>query len=647
MTKKNAVYSICLLFVFMAFSGCEGMATLFHGVKPEDPYNNNNNPGGNGGIETPAAPSLPTVFAADSIITVSWAAVAGATAYEVWVETSNNSAAATKCGGDITAGLSAVISSLNNGTTYYVWIKAKNSAGTSGFSPVASATPVAASTVPQTPSVPSLAIGNAQIAVSWAAVEGATAYEVWAGTSNNSAAATKCGGDITAGLSTTINSLTNGTTYYVWVKAKNSVGTSGFSPIASGTPSASAAVPAAPPAAPTIVAGLSQLSVSWAAVDGATAYEVWAGTSNNSATATKRGGDITAGLSAVIGSLNNGTTYYVWVKAKNSMGTSGFSPVASGIPVLAAGLYKTTLSTTTKIGNQNLASSLDYISTYAISGDNYFIVLGANESASNISLSYSGFAVGITLMSNGAEQIVSLNADFTSLFIVNNGVSLILENNITLQGRSTYANSLVKVNTGGTLKMYDGAKICGNNVYSNSPYGGGGGVYVSGGTFTMSGGEISGNTATASTSQNSSYGGGVYISGGTFTMSGGKISENTASSSSSSASYSYGGGVYVNGGTFTMSGGEIGGNTASSSSSSTSYSYGGGVYIGSGTFTKSTGCIIYGSNVSATLKNTASSGFYWDGHAVYISTGSRKRNTTAGVGVPMNSSIGGATGGWE
>jgi formylglycine-generating enzyme required for sulfatase activity len=36
-----------------------------------------------------------------------------------------------------------IISSLTNGTTYYVWIKAKNSAGTSGFSPMASGTPFA------------------------------------------------------------------------------------------------------------------------------------------------------------------------------------------------------------------------------------------------------------------------------------------------------------------------------------------------------------------------------------------------------------------------------------------------------------------------------------------------------------------------
>ncbi|GHV76874.1 hypothetical protein AGMMS49942_16950 [Spirochaetia bacterium] len=73
----------------------------------------------------------------------------------------------------------------------------------------------------------------------------------------------------------------------------------------------------------------------------------------------------------------------------------------------------------------------------------------------------------------------------------------------------------------------------------------GGGVFVVDGTFTMKGGEISGNTATG--------GGGVGIAGGTFTMSGGEISGNTATG---------GGGVGIEGGTFTKTGGTISGNTA-------------------------------------------------------------------------------------
>jgi hypothetical protein len=303
----------------------------------------------------PQVPGKPLLAAGDIQITVSWTAVAGAVSYEVWVGESDNTATAAKYGVDITNGLSVSIGSLSNGTTYYVWVKAKNSVGTSGFSLSASATPLAATTAPQAPGRPLLAAGDTQITVSWVAVEGAASYEVWAGTSSNSTQATKRGGDV-SGLSVTIDSLANGTTYYVWAKAKNSAGTSGFSLSASATPLAATTAPQAPDR-PLLAAGDTQITASWIVVDGATSYEVWIGESDNTTAVAKYGADITDGLSATIGSLSNGTTYYVWVKAKNSAGTSGFSlsesatplaattaPQAPGRPLLAAGDTQITVS---------------------------------------------------------------------------------------------------------------------------------------------------------------------------------------------------------------------------------------------------------------------------------------------------------------
>jgi len=98
---------------------------------------------------------------------------------------------------------------------------------------------VSSGTTPSAPSAPGLMAGNAQIQVSWTAVSGATAYEVWYGSSSSSGSAVKFGNDV-AGAGTTITSLANGTTYYVWLKTKNGVGTSGFSPSSSATPQAPA-----------------------------------------------------------------------------------------------------------------------------------------------------------------------------------------------------------------------------------------------------------------------------------------------------------------------------------------------------------------------------------------------------------------------
>ena len=111
------------------------------------------------------------------------------------------------------------------------------------------------------------------------------------------------------------------------------------------------------------------------------------------------------------------------------------------------------------------------------------------------------------------------------------------------------------IDVDGSLTLNDsgtGGTITGGN--SNQ----GGGVGV-GGSFTMNGGAISGNTS-------GDLGGGVYVCGGTFTMNGGTITSNTARK---------GGGVYLTNlsssseSTFTMNGGTISGNTAT---------IGGGVY---------------------------------------------------------------------
>lgn len=81
------------------------------------------------------------------------------------------------------------------------------------------------------------------------------------------------------------------------------------------------------------------------------------------------------------------------------------------------------------------------------------------------------------------------------------------------------------------------------------------GIYVNS-SFTMYGGEISGNTVDAPSASDKEYGGGVYVSDGcSFTMNGGKITSNTAGV--------YGGGVYLSRkSNFTMNGGSITGNRA-------------------------------------------------------------------------------------
>jgi uncharacterized repeat protein (TIGR02543 family) len=336
----------------------------------------------------------------------------------------------------------------------------------------------------------------------------------------------------------------------------------------------------------------------------------------------------------------NGYTFEGWYTETNGNG----SQFTASTTVTAD---KTVYAKWTLAGlpaNLSLAESLTWIGNNAKSGEDYTITLNSAEVIAPKTLSYSGKTVSITLTGGTTERTASLSSS-GYLFNVESGVTLTLGSNITLQGRSDSAASLVIVGSGGTLVMNSGSRITGKTNSSNGSshggvdvYGGGmftmnggtisgnsatwgGGVFV-GGTFTMNGGTISGNSA-------SNYGGGVYVLG-TFTMSGGTISGNSVSGTG-------GGGVMVDGGAFTMSGGTISGNSSN---------YGGGVYVHTtgGTFIKQSGGVIYGSDTDSTWRNTATSGSS-NGHAVYVSSSpAKKRNTTAGSGVTLNS---GTSSNWE
>ena len=135
-----------------------------------------------------------------------------------------------------------------------------------------------------------------------------------------------------------------------------------------------------------------------------------------------------------------------------------------------------------------------------------------------------------------------------------------------------------------TFTMKDGT-ISGNTVAAevsgNSAYAYGGGVYnESGSTFTMEKGTINKNSVSAFRTgtagyQAYAYGGGVY-NNAMFTMKGGTISENSASAKTSNSvyqAYAYGGGVYSKR-ELTLEGGTISKNTLSD----TYYRYGVGLY---------------------------------------------------------------------
>ena len=165
---------------------------------------------------------------------------------------------------------------------------------------------------------------------------------------------------------------------------------------------------------------------------------------------------------------------------------------------------------------------------------------------------------------------------------------------------------------GATPCNLTGGVITGGDSSGGDSSGEGGGVYVDGGSFTMEGGNIAGNTAkhgggvsicgsTGSftlsdgsiTGNTADYGGGLYVNSSTVTLSGGSITHNTTPG--------YGGGVYVyGGGTVTMGDGTIAENSATA--------HGGGVYVEKGSFTMEGGSITGNAAGSSITGNAGSSG---------------------------------------
>ncbi|WP_043319609.1 fibronectin type III domain-containing protein [Microbulbifer sp. HZ11] len=89
----------------------------------------------------PDAPKAPTTFATDAQMAVSWGSVLGAASYDLAYGTTDDVSAA-----EVMSGLtetSTTLTELENGTTYYVWVRGVNNVGPSEWSASATGTPEA------------------------------------------------------------------------------------------------------------------------------------------------------------------------------------------------------------------------------------------------------------------------------------------------------------------------------------------------------------------------------------------------------------------------------------------------------------------------------------------------------------------------
>ena len=259
-------------------------------------------------------PSAPVVKIGNSAASgkpmLTWNTVSGATSYKVYRATSQNGTYSLL--GTVTA-TSYTNTGAKAGTTYYYKVKAVNSAGESAYSNVVSGRAT----------VTTLTMGHSSTSgkpqLTWKAVSGATSYKVYRATTKNGAYSVI---NTTKARTYTNTGAALGTTYYYKVEALNAAGKSmGFSAIVEGK------------VAPVLAVGYSSVSgkpqLTWKAVPGATEYQVYRSTQQNSGY-TKI--NTTTSTSYVNTGAKAGTTYYYRIVAVKGTAASDFSNIVSARP---------------------------------------------------------------------------------------------------------------------------------------------------------------------------------------------------------------------------------------------------------------------------------------------------------------------------
>jgi len=351
----------------------------------------------------PATPGQPTLAAADGQLTVSWAAVSGATSYDLFWSEADDTASIPAANTANTTIRNYVITGLTNDRTYYVWLKARNAVGPSGFGPGASETPVKAVVPPAAPGKPAVKGSDASLSATWEAVEGATTYAVWYYTDSDTSRipdnSKKTG---LTELSYTISPVTNGVVWYVWIVARNDIGDSAPSEPYS-------VIPLETPDITGLVMGEGRFTVSWSESTGTDSYDILWSTENDSGSIPEANSMTDTESPATITGLAEGTRYYVWVRARNSGGQSDLSASMSGMTIPAVPAAPTVTA-----GEYRLAVSWD-----AVQGaESYDLYWSGSEDESTFTTSRMTNAAGtsttISSLENGKEYFVRLKSKNSS-----------------------------------------------------------------------------------------------------------------------------------------------------------------------------------------------------------------------------------------
>jgi len=275
-------------------------------------------------------PSAPQALTATdgtlpATINLSWAPVLKAATYEVRRNTTANLAGTSLLG--TTANTTFDDTSAVTGTRYHYWVRAVNASGVSadatdtGYRGLAAPATLTATDGTQ----------SGAILIGWAAVPNAAGYQVWRNTIPDLNPLTSPVSTVAAGVTSYLDSgALAGQNYFYWVRATDAVALGQFGGPEAGFHGL------APSAAVTATDGtsLSQVTVSWTAVTGATGYEVLRAANSQLSSASVLG--TVTGTSYSDTSAAVGTLYHYWVRTKSGANVSNPSAPDTGHRGIAA-----------------------------------------------------------------------------------------------------------------------------------------------------------------------------------------------------------------------------------------------------------------------------------------------------------------------
>ena len=250
----------------------------------------------------PDAPVVAAPVGGTNQVTLKWERVAGATAYNIYWNTSGDVISKDQ---KISSATSPYVhQNLANGLTYHYQITALNAGGETA------AAPIRVTLIPDAPPVGTTLAGDKQAAVQWTAVPGATGYTVYWNASGKVSERDAKLESLKAPLSHT--GLTNGGSYYYRVSAHNEAGAGPLSPEFSVTIAPDA------PVMQSAQGGDRSANLRWTPMFGATGYRVYWNSIGNVTTKDAKLTSVDAALTQT--GLVRGMTYYYRIAAVNSGG---------------------------------------------------------------------------------------------------------------------------------------------------------------------------------------------------------------------------------------------------------------------------------------------------------------------------------------